>query len=68
MRDRVEVRGHPYAGDLVWVLDGPRCLLGIVVEVEGSIYNLHIADWRYILLVEGVVRKFKGRRLELIGE
>ena len=52
----------------MWVLDGPKALLGIVVEVDGSIYNESSRDWKYILLVEGHVRKYNGWRLELITE
>ena len=52
----------------MWVLDGARALLGIVLEVEGSIYNATHRDWRYILLVEGSIRKYNGWRLEVIME
>ena len=68
MRDSVKVRDWPYAGDLVWVLDGARTMLGIILEVDGSIYHATHRDFRYILLVEGSIRKYNGWRLELITE
>jgi hypothetical protein len=43
-------------------------MLGIVLQVEGSIHNASCKDWRYILLVEGHIRKYNGWRLELIKE
>lgn len=54
-------------GDLCWVLAGIRHELCLIIEVHGSIYHKSILDFKYIVLQGGIIKEYKGWKLEKIG-
>ena len=57
---------YPQRGDLAYILSGIRHEVCLVLDVDGSIYNKNIRDFTYTVLHRGVIKKYKGWRLEKI--
>ena len=54
-------------GDLVYVLEGTRHEIGLVVGIKGTPWHKHIRDWQYyILMPDGTIRNLRGWRVERI--
>mgnify|MGYP003630569295 CR=1 FL=1 len=64
---KIKKYNNPKLGDLVYVLEGNKYEIGIVVAIDGSLWHKHIQDWSYYILVpSGKIKKIKGSRVEKI--
>lgn len=62
------IYNDPKMGDLVYVLEGSKHEIGLVIAIDGSPWHKHIQDWQYyILMPDGNIRKLRGWRVERIG-
>lgn len=51
----------------MYVLEGTRHVVGLVVAIDGSPWHKHIQDWKYyILMPDGKIKKLRGWRVEKI--
>ena len=54
-------------GELVFVRNGSKFKIGIIVGIIGSIYTEGLINHTYVILIEERLEKYKGWRIEPVG-
>lgn len=54
-------------GDLAWVISGAVHETCLILEVKGSPYHKNISDFKYIVLHGGIIKEYRGWRLEKVS-
>ena len=57
---------HLTQGDLAWVVSGAAHEVCIILEVHGTPYHKNISDFKYIVLHDGIIKEYRGWRLEKV--